>query len=757
VHGLLKGEGLLRFYELGGRATGAVGAVPRQPSLDWLPDLEARSAVGEATRFVLDVQGIRCAACVWLLQTLWRRQPGARDLRIDPSLGRATLTYDRGSAAAATFLAAAARFGYPMAPPGRTIARDTGLLVRLGVCAAIAMNAMILAVSLYFGLGEAAAGSAASDGALRVLFGWILLGLGTLSVVVGGPVFFRAAIAGVRLGVVHMDVPISLGLVLAWAGSVYGQLTGGATWFDTVSIFIALMLGGRFLQQRTLARSRDQVLADDGAEHMRARRVAGGAIELVPVKTLRQGDELLLAPGDLVPVRGRLLGEGTSFSLDWINGESEPREFAAGGEVPAGAFHSGRGTVRVEVSADYLGSGLSQLLAQDPTDREDTHGRVRFWNLLNRGYAAGVLLAAALGGGLWAFIEPSRALPVAISVLVITCPCAMGIAVPLAFHLSLALLRKRGVFVRTRSLLDKAPLVRKVVFDKTGTVTFGGLRAVPVHEVPAAALPVLATMVASSNHLVSQAILQSLGHMPFVAGLAVHEVVGQGLECRRDGVLWRLGGRQFAGLPAHAPADGAQRRECVLSKDGELVARFELEEDFRSGAASEIESLRRRGLDVRLWSGDRADRVQRAAAVLGIAPGHARGDMSPADKAAAATQLDRNDLMMVGDGLNDAPAFAAAFCAGTPAMDRPVLPARADFCYRGATAGAVNAVFEVAKLHARVVRTNLTIALLYNATTLALCLCGSMTPVLCAVLMPLSSLALVVHTSTRFGRARRQQ
>jgi Cu2+-exporting ATPase len=132
--------------------------------------------------------------------------------------------------------------------------------------------------------------------------------------------------------------------VLAWAGSVYGQLTGGAVWFDTVSIFIALMLGGRFLQQRTLARSRDQVLADDGAEHMRARRVAGGAIELVAVKTLRTGDELLLAPGDLVPVRARLLGEGTSFSLDWINGESEPREFAAGAEVPAGAFHSGRST-----------------------------------------------------------------------------------------------------------------------------------------------------------------------------------------------------------------------------------------------------------------------------------------------------------------------------------------------------------------------------------------------------------------------------
>ncbi|HEX6810819.1 MAG TPA: heavy metal translocating P-type ATPase metal-binding domain-containing protein [Planctomycetota bacterium] len=756
VHGLLRSEGLLRFYDLGGRAVGAVGAVPRLPAFDWLPELEAQHTSGDTVRLVLDVQGIRCAACVWLLQTVWKRQHGARLLRVDPSLGQATLTYDRGSGAGARFLALAARFGYPMAPPGRRIARDTGLLVRLGICAAIAMNAMILAVSLYFGLGEAAAGAGAQaagdqgDGVLRVLFGWVLLGLGTLSVVIGGPVFFRTALAGLRGGVVHMDVPISLGLLLAWAGSVHGQLTGGATYFDTVSIFIAFMLGGRFLQQRTLAKSRDEVLADDGAEHMRARKIAGGVISLVPVAQLREGDELLLAPGDLVPVRVALVDRAGSFSLDWINGESEPRTFAASAEVPAGAFHCGTGALRVEVLADYAGSGLAGLLAQGPIDREDTRGRARFSHLLNRSYAVGVLLAAAIGGGVWAAIDPSRALPVAISVLVITCPCAMGIATPLAFHLALALLRRHGVFVRTRSLLDKVPLVRKVVFDKTGTVTFGGLRATAASPIPRDVLPVLATMVASSNHPVSQAILQSLGSTPFVAGLPVREVLGQGLECRHGGSDWRLGASECA-----QPGEAAPRRECSLTKDAELVVRFELDEDFRAGAAAEIASLQQRGLDVRLWSGDRSDRVQRAAAVLGIASRNARGDMSPADKAAAVAQLDSNDLMMVGDGLNDAPAFAAAFCAGTPAMDRPVLPARADFCFRGAKAGAVNAVFETALLHASVGRRNLAIALLYNATTLVLCLQALMTPVLCAVLMPLSSLALVLHTSSRFGRARR--
>ncbi|MGB3969627.1 MAG: heavy metal translocating P-type ATPase metal-binding domain-containing protein, partial [Planctomycetota bacterium] len=561
VYGLLSAEGLLRFYDLGGSSTGAVGAVPRAGSFDWLPELEARSTAAGQTRLVLDVQGIRCAACVWLLQTLWRRQPGACDLRLSASLGQATLVQDAGSGAAAAFLTTAARLGYPMAPPSRRVVRDTGLLVRLGIAVAIAMNAMILAVSLYFGLDVAVA-----DAPLRELFGWLLLGLGTASVLVGGPVFWSTAIAGLRVGIVHMDLPISLGIVLAWAGSVHGQLTGGPTYFDTVAIFVAFMLGGRFLQQRTLAKSRDQVLADDGAEHLRARRVAAGVVELVPVTALRAGDEMLLAPGDLVPVRAKLRGGGT-FSLDWISGESEPRAFGPGEEVPAGAFQAGRSAVRAEVVADFASSGLAQLLAQEPIDREDSRGRVRFWHLLGRNYALGVLLAAALGGLVWAAIEPARALPVAISILVITCPCAMGIATPLAFHLALAALRRRGVFVRTKSLLDKVRCVRSVVFDKTGTVTFGGLRATPRVALPADAVAVVATMAASSNHPVSQAVLQCLPAAPFLPDLAVEELPGQGLLTRHGGASWRLGSRSFCGA---APA-AAARREVVCTRDGAEV------------------------------------------------------------------------------------------------------------------------------------------------------------------------------------------
>ena len=747
VHGLLAGEGLLRFYELGGGATGAVGAAPQVPALDWFEEYERRHTVGALVRMDLDVQGIRCAACVWLLRALWRRFDQEHELRVSPSIGRVTMTYPAGDAVGRAFLELAARLGYSMAPPSRRVARDTGLLVRLGVSAAVAMNAMILAVSLYFGLD---ASTAAGDAAIRSLFGWVLLALGSISVVVGGPVFFKTALAGVRAGVVHMDLPISLGILMAYGGSVYGQLTGGATYFDTLTIFVALMLGGRFLQQRTLAKSRDQVLADDGAEHLRARCVRDGAIELVPIQELQVGDELVVAPGDLVPTRAVLLHEPSMFSLDWINGESEPRAFAAGDELPAGAFHAGRAAVRLRVTAGYAESGLATLLSREPRDREDTRGKVQFWQLLNRYYAIGVLTCAVIGAGVWAFVDPARALPVAVAVLVVTCPCALGIATPLAFHLALARLRRRGVFVRTRSLLDKVRVVRHVIFDKTGTVTFGGLRAEAEGPVPRTALPVLATMAAASNHPVSQAVLEALDERPILDCLAVREHIGAGLEAKHLDSVWRLGSRAFCGLPER---EGV-RRECVLTRDGDLVATFTLVEDYRAGAAEEVRALRARGHDVWLLSGDRPDRVAAAAADLGLPPDCAVGGMSPQDKALAVARLDRDDTMMIGDGLNDAPAFAEAYCAGTPAMDRPVLPARADFCFRGAQAGAVASLCEIADEHARVVRANLALALLYNVAALSLSLAGLMTPLLCAVLMPISSIALVLHTSLRLQRRR---
>ena len=333
------------------------------------------------------------------------------------------------------------------------------------------------------------------------------------------------------------------------------------------------------------------------------------------------------------------------------------------------------------------------------------------------------------------------------AVLVVTCPCAIGLATPLAFDLALASLRRGGVFVRDPDLLEKARHVRRIVFDKTGTLTWGRLRVQPIREPEPADRDLLFTLCSSSNHPVSVAIAHWLGAQTpaprFLHALCVEEVVGQGMLTRFEGRELRLGSREFTFGDAPLGRDDGI---VALTRDGHALAVFQVEEDYRGGADDEIRELAAAGYDLHLVSGDRPDRVLAAAAKLGFDPAAARGGVKPVDKARYVAELDRGDTMMVGDGLNDAEAFDAAFCAGTPALDRPVMPARADFFYTGLGTGAVSRVLATAERFHRVVRRNLGLAVLYYVVAVGLAASAHMTPLLCAILMPASSLLLIGYT-----------
>ncbi|MFO1054732.1 MAG: HAD family hydrolase [Planctomycetota bacterium] len=753
MHDLLAESGFERFYDLGGGRGRPIGASPKRSDQSWIEPLEAACAtcVGEGevvVRTSIDIQGVHCAACVWLLQEVWRRCPGGVRFELNPSLGRAEIAYRRESHTLAAFVARAESFGYRVGPAGKVADRsDRALLLRLGVCAALAMNAMLFAFALYSGMS-------AADGASFALFHWLSCGLATAAVAIGGPVFFRAALAGLRQRVLHFDLPISLGILLAYGSSVVLFATGwAAPYFDTVTVFVALMLAGRFVQQRAVRRNRDILLANDGAEHLRARRVEGDTIDQVPVRSLKLGDRLLLVPGDLLPVDARLIDREAALSLDWILGESRARTFAAGDEIPAGAFLAGRRAIHVQVLRDAEASGLLRLLATPRRNADGLRGRERFWDLVNRGYVAAVLTLAVLASAVWAFIDPLRAAQVATAVLVVTCPCALGLATPLAFDMAVASLRRRGIFVRDAALLEKARHVRKVVFDKTGTLTWGGVCVRPLREVAPENRDLLFTLATSSNHPVSEAIAQFLrqsGPVHLLQGLGTEESIGEGLRAEVDGVECRLGSPAFT--LGDAP-DARGESTCLFTRGGRVEAAFVVDEDFRSGADQELRELRDAGLRVLILSGDRDDRVQRAASTLGIPAEDARGGLRPQDKARVVAEIDAADTMVVGDGLNDAPAFEAAFCAGTPALDRPVMPERADFFYTGVGTGAVTRVLHSARRFHSVVRRNLWLAGIYNAAAVSLAVAGAMTPLLCAVLMPLSSVVLIVHTVSSFGEA----
>lgn len=754
VWSILHEHGLERFYELGGGESRTVGSEPVPARHDWIDEAEQAltypaASTGDArTRLELDIQGIHCAACVWVLQELWRRMDGALDIRINPALGSASLLYDRNKLDIAAWIANVESIGYRVGPRSeRRPVRNDGLLIRLGICAALAMNAMMFSLSGYFGLE-------ADGGMLRELFRYLSLAIATAAVLVGGPVFFRGAFAGLRRRVLHLDLPISLGIALAWSASVAEFfIHDSAGYFDTVTLFVALMLAGRVVQERAVQRNRQWLLENDGAEHFRARRIDpddASRVTQVPILDIRSGDTLLLAAGDLVPVRAQLVDDASSFSLDWIRGESEPERFERDSEIPAGAFLSERRPVRARAMATSEESGLLDLLRTPNDDDVEIGERTSGWFRIERFYVIFVLLAASLAGLLWAWIDPSRILPVVTAVLVVTCPCALGLATPLAFDLALARLRHAGIFVRTRSLLTKATKIRRVFFDKTGTLTWGRLTAHADRFGSRQERDLAFSLAFSSNHPRSSAIQDLLRRdANYIDDLSILELPGSGIEARSGDGVARLGSPAFAAA-SHAHEIASQA--TVLGIDGRARLVFSFEEEDRPGMADELTTLRERGLDLWLLSGDQEERVRRAAARLGFPEDRALAAMTPEDKARIVRTLDDHDSLMLGDGLNDGPAMEVAFCAGTPAVDRPVLPSRCDFYYCGLGSGAVLETLSVATRFRRVVRSNLALAFLYNSVVLTLSIAGLMSPLLCAVVMPISSILLVSHVIWRLRR-----
>jgi P-type Cu2+ transporter len=342
------------------------------------------------------------------------------------------------------------------------------------------------------------------------------------------------------------------------------------------------------------------------------------------------------------------------------------------------------------------------------------------------------------------------ALQVLISVLVVSCPCAIGVAWPLNDELAASALRKHGVFLREPGLWHRIARVRKILFDKTGTLTLEhlGLRNPEVLEtLGAAQRAILYRMVEGSLHPVSRCLRQYLFGIEGVANTGtpshvVEEVAGRGLEARTDDGLWRLGRPDWAepGADRSGEADG---RDCAFTLNGTLLSAFRLAEEVREDAREEISRWRERGFEVFILSGDRREKVRAMGRRLGLPEDHGIGEMSPEDKADWIRQIDNRDTLMIGDGANDSLAFDATWCRGTPAVDKGLLEQKADFFFLGKGLGGIRSLFETAGRRRRTLRRVFTFTVFYNVMTLSLCLAGKMNPLLAAVLMPLSSLISV--------------
>lgn len=733
-------RGLSRYDDLLRRSGVPVGA-PREGALPFVDETLARAtkdANGERrVRFAF--VGIHCAACVWIIEELFRRRAGARHIAINPVRGTAQLTIDDEFDLQA-FARDVATAGYPLAPAADAApASSDDLLVRMGVALALAMNVMVLSLASYLGLDD--------EGGLLARVFLVVSGLlSTAALLVGGPVFARGAWLGLRRGHAPLDLPIATGMFLAWAGSIASVVFGDgrAAYFDTVTLFIALMLVGRFVQAAAVDKNRRLLRVDAPDDGLRATRIDDDEKpRAVRAVELRAGDRLLIAPGELVPTDGVLEDDASALSFAFITGEPGSAHVPAGSGVMAGAKNDGDRALRVRATAPYTSSVLVRLLAD--VDEPDELARVSpFVSGYARSYVV-VVGALALAGFAWWWRTSGAlaALDVVVAVLVVTCPCAIGLAAPLSVELALARLRGLGVYVRRASALHRLLDVRTVVFDKTGTLSLLAPTLADPHALSALAdddRRALQEMVARSRHPKSRAIAAALGAAPIDTQADVVEETGVGLTfTRADGVRFTLRRRGDTGSVAFTRDDTPL---CVLS----------FVERARPGAKHVIARLLARGLDVQVLSGDDERRVRAFARALGIDEAHARGGLSPDDKARAIDALQATRPLYVGDGLNDTLALERAHVAATPAALHPAVPARADLFTLSDGVLPLDDILDVARRARRTERRNFVGSTLYNVAVLALAITGHMSPLVAAVLMPLSSVSVVAHTALSLGR-----
>ena len=742
---LLSQENLQRYYDLGG----ARGATPPQTRSDrrdtqWLESIEegVRKSQGHA-RISFDVQGLHCIACVWLIEQIFTRHEGHATIVVNPALGRVDMLI-RPDFDVRAFVGSVERFGYLFGLPAKEVpAASRDLVWRLGVCTAVAMNSMIFGIAIYAGL---------RSGPLFTLFTRLNLILGAVAVAVGGSVFFRSAVVALTRRLIVLDLPIALGIALAFAGSVHSFVTRGSqsAYFDTLDVFIALMLAGRWLQERVIERNRAFLLASDGTESLLARRVEGGRVRLVRCSEIAAGDTLLVAAGDLLCVDARLECAKAWFSLDWINGESVSRPYSPGEIVPAGAFAAGQEAYTLTATTPFAQSPLRGLLRTPLAPAGGNAARSSpWWQRLAKVYVVGVLVVASVGFGAWyaATKDVGRALGITTAVLIVTCPCAFGIAAPLAYELVQAGLRRRGLFVRRADFLDRARSITRVIFDKTGTLTTGTLSVTnpaAVAELDSACRQALFDLVTRSAHPKSQAIGEALDAYSLTMSSQAHGVerAGFGLELISGGRCFRLG--QPGWVSPGGPHD--PEIDVAFGVDGKWLAGFVTGERLRPDAEREVSALVGDGYDVWLLSGDTQERADAVGRASGMAREKCIGIRSPQEKARFLQAIDRSNTLFVGDGVNDALAMDCAHASGTPAIDRPFVPARADFFFVTPGLAPIRLALRSARVLAQVVRADLAIALAYNALTVSLALAGRMSPLACAVLMPLSSVATIAAT-----------
>ncbi len=718
--------------------------------------LEAHATLDAGERrATLALEGMHCAACVWLLERLPTLHPGVLQARVDWRRATIEVRWDAAQTGLGAIATALANLGYRPTPlrlddpagSGRTRPHAQRRLIHLALAFAAAGNNMLIAVGLYLGEASGITGDMAS------LLRWASCAVGAFSLAVPGRTFFTGAWAAIRARVPHMDLPVALGLSIGGIAGLVNTIRGtGEIYFDTLSALVFLLLLGRWLQVRQQDQAASSIELLYRITPTVAHRVDDEGIRIVPADVLRCGDVVEVRAGDVIPADGVVLDGASAVDHAVLTGEARPVTVEVGNAAVAGATNL---TAPLRVRIDAVGTDTRIGSVVDQVTRASTTRPpiVRFADRIAGWFVTTVVLLAALTFVAWTWLDPSVAVDHTVALLIVACPCALGLATPLALNVALGRAAKRRILVKGGSALQRLSKPGHIWFDKTGTITQGRMRVVHWHG-SEEDLARLAALEAHVVHPIAAAVLDHAPERPRSAAAENVTVVDGGVTGLVDGVSFGAGHAGFATAHMGAPLErGPFQRaaawvEAGLSplfvvRDGVIVGMAALGDPLRDDARAVIDALRARGWTVAILSGDHADVVERVGAQLGLRAEDCRGGLSPAEKAALVSAEAGRTTVMVGDGVNDSGALMAATVGiavhgGAEASLRaaPVYLGRPDL-------GALVELVDDSTAAVGTIRRTLSVSLLYNAVAVGLAATGVMSPLVAALLMPLSSVSVI--------------
>ena len=716
--------------------------------------LHVREARAGLKSIELYLSGIRCSGCVARVEKLPERVEGVVNVRLDMARSVAKLQWDPNAVDLSRVARELDDMGYPVRPfrgaelHAHRTREDRALLLRIGVAGAVAGNVMLIAFALYGGMFSG------MDPAHESLLRWISLALAVPGVVWCGADFFKGALSVVKTRSLHMDLPVAIALLAGLLWGAHNTITAsGEVYFDTICILVFLLLVGRFVQRRQQRRATRSAELLYSMTPTAARLVdtagdtAGDTytVREVPVEALTEGDVVEVRAHDTFPTDGRLLAGRTTVDQAVLTGESLPIDVNVGDDVFCGTTNMSQ-TVRVEVTAAGEATRMGRLMRMVTEQAARKAPLVRTADKLAGVFVGSVTMLSAVTLAIWWRVDPTLAVENAVALLIVACPCALGLATPLAVSVAIGRAARRGLLIKGGDALEALARPGVVFLDKTGTVTRGRTTLVRWWG-DETAKPLVRALEADCTHPVGRALFEGLDDGAALLDADMTHRLGAGVEGTANERRVRVGSPRWLGQSEHPQAiamtvDGLT--PVCIEVDGELVAVAGLGDTLRPDSSDTIDALRQAGWSVRLLSGDHPEVVRRIGESLGLAAVDCLGSQTPEEKLAHVSRArEQGTVVMVGDGVNDAAALAAA-TVGIDVHGGAETSLLAADVFTGVPGMTpVKDLLSGARRTVRTIYTALAFSLLYNLAGASLAMAGLINPLIAAILMPLSSLTVI--------------